>query len=620
MMNPLLPLLLSLFLCGCAAQNPPPDLAGTVPDVAAISAETTPAAGSGFLQELESAGSIDTFLPGEYISGFLPMGRDLVLFSGTESVTLTLLDTQTLMPLQTHDAGILPLPDNATIQLIEDGLSYFDSAASQTVILDHMLREVKRIDAAQDLTGSPFLSKDGGTLYYCTPSSIRALDISSGISRTLKESSYPSQTLCAVVMDDTVLQVSITDTDGEQRSLFLSAQTGQLLNEWTGHLPLETSGSAYCATIQDGSIATFLFGSSGSDTMILHPSDPMSDCVFLPDTFSAVTAGYGADGGCRLELYDLESGHKTASVELPAAWHPVNICQTEDGMIWFLALQEKTEKVLLCRWNTSDSPLSDSASFTSPYHTRDNPDYEGLAACTVLAQDIGSKYGVEVLIYKDAVALEPWDYHLEYEYQVPVLRRELEQLDHRLGNFPDGLLQTLAQKFTALKFCIVRSAVGSPESGSQASVNGIQFWDQYDAYIVLASEHDTEYALYHELCHLIDTVVLTESTAYDRWDALNPVSFRYDNDYIANRLRDGSPFLQPGREYFIDTYSMSWPKEDRARILEYAMTPGHEALFQSPFLQAKLRQLCIGIREAFHLEEIPESFLWEQYLSEPITQ
>ena len=59
---------------------------------------------------------------------------------------------------------------------------------------------------------------------------------------------------------------------------------------------------------------------------------------------------------------------------------------------------------------------------------------------------------------------------------------------------------------------------------------------------------------------------------------------------------------------------MSYPKEDRARILEYAMTPGHSEYFRSPQMQAKLSQLCQGIREAYGLKKQKEAFLWEQYL------
>ena len=58
---------------------------------------------------------------------------------------------------------------------------------------------------------------------------------------------------------------------------------------------------------------------------------------------------------------------------------------------------------------------------------------------------------------------------------------------------------------------------------------------------------------------------------------------------------------------------MSFPREDRARILEYAMTPGNEAVFASETMQRKLATLCQGIRQAFDLEA-DQICLWEQYL------
>ena len=63
---------------------------------------------------------------------------------------------------------------------------------------------------------------------------------------------------------------------------------------------------------------------------------------------------------------------------------------------------------------------------------------------------------------------------------------------------------------------------------------------------------------------------------------------------------------------------MTYPKEDRARIMEYAMLSGQESYFQSAPMQAKLRTLCAGIRNAFVLETEPVIYRWEQYLHEPL--
>ena len=53
--------------------------------------------------------------------------------------------------------------------------------------------------------------------------------------------------------------------------------------------------------------------------------------------------------------------------------------------------------------------------------------------------------------------------------------------------------------------------------------------------------------------------------------------------------------------------------------MEYAMTPGHKELFRSSILQSKLKQMCIGIREAYNLTDADGPLLWEQYLNTPIS-
>ena len=63
---------------------------------------------------------------------------------------------------------------------------------------------------------------------------------------------------------------------------------------------------------------------------------------------------------------------------------------------------------------------------------------------------------------------------------------------------------------------------------------------------------------------------------------------------------------------------MSFPKEDRARIMEYAMLSGNQELFRGQIMQEKLKTLCQGIREAYGLKKSSETFLWEQYLRKPL--
>lgn len=111
----------------------------------------------------------------------------------------------------------------------------------------------------------------------------------------------------------------------------------------------------------------------------------------------------------------------------------------------------------------------------------------------------------------------------------------------------------------------MREIRGSPASGSVAQANGVQFFQGGNAYITLALGQYAQRALYHEMYHVMETRLLTDSAAFDRWDALNPADFAYDYDYTANAARQADQYLQPETRSFIDRYSMSFPKEDRAR-------------------------------------------------------
>ena len=602
----LLSLLLAMLLSGCAARDPAsaePSEPAAAP--AAVQTEDTPVPEGFSINLISEEGSLRKYALSEPTMGFRPVENDLLFFGDTGK--LTLLDFETGRQIADHEAPVLLSPQNATVQILDSGISYFNGAAGETVLLDKTLREIRRIAAPEGLTGMPLLSRDGRSVYYCTASAIRVLDVDSGISRVLKEAAYPVQSVSALLLNDAILQVSITEADGTWRTLFLSTENGQLKHSAEGNILPETSGTHYFLS----SPSILLWGAADGSAMVLDARHTDTGCRYLPGSNRAVTSGL-TESGSVLECYDLTAGSLRAELAFPCPLFPEHTAETADGAVWFLHSDENGQS--LYRWDPEQSAVSDGNLYIHPYYTRNDPDYEGLAACALYAQEIGSKYGIEVLIYKDAAAMEPWDYRLEYEHQVSVLQRELEALDRHLARFPAPFLAELRSKFTALKICIIRSAAGTPESGSPVSVNGIQFLEDFDAYIVLCTEHNTEYALYHELSHLMETVVLTESTAYDRWNNLNPEGFSYDGDLQANALQDGSPWLRSGQEYFIDAYAMSYPKEDRARLFESAMTSGHEELFRSPHLQSKLKQMCTGIREAFDLEYWPEPLLWEQYL------
>ena len=123
-----------------------------------------------------------------------------------------------------------------------------------------------------------------------------------------------------------------------------------------------------------------------------------------------------------------------------------------------------------------------------------------------------------------------------------------------------------------------------------------------------------EGAFFHEFFHIMDGKILSDCRTYYHWGNLNPEGVDYFEDYTGYLTQDMSEYLEDENRVFIDAYSASFPREDRARIMEYACMPGNARYFRSATMQRKLEVLCRGIREAFELDAEPGTLLWEQYL------
>ena len=610
----LLALLCCLLLLGCSAEVPEPETAPPLP----TSVPTEPIGFYDPDSSLEAAtnGAAKCYpLTDVMCSDILVLGDNILLISaGEESAELTLLSGENLVPAaQLHISGWLS-SDSHSLHYWDNGISFYEEYTNQTVVVDNNLKVVSFIDAPEGLIGEPILSSDLTTLYYCTADSLRALELDTGISRCVKEMDYPYQVLTGLHMNDTVLTCIYRDGTLDSRTMFLSTDTGATLETIFSEPAFDSWGDRYYTAIAENSVVSRLFGTVDGQAMSLNLSEDTLH-YFLPRNNAAITVTSWDDVHLLVNYYDLDTGYRTGALNLTMDTFPWAFCAYGDGKICFLQYDYEYEAQVLCIWDTTKSPVIDDHCYTDRHYTREDPDTEGLDACRAYAREISDRYGIEVLIHKEAAAIEPYDYDLEYEHRVGVLNRELELLDRNLSRYPEGFLSTLASRFDGITVCIVQSLTGTAEAGSLESADGIQFLHGYRAYIALAAPYNTEYALYHELCHLIDTVVITESGAYDRWDELNPRDFAYDYDYIANKTRDGSAWLQDSNRSFIDAYSMSFPKEDRARIMEYAMTEGNEEYFKSTTMQGKLLLLCQGIREAFGLRKSPETFLWEQYLN-----
>ena len=139
----------------------------------------------------------------------------------------------------------------------------------------------------------------------------------------------------------------------------------------------------------------------------------------------------------------------------------------------------------------------------------------------------------------------------------------------------------------------------------------------WDHYLIVADIYDMDLqCYYHEFSHVIDSFLQWDAWHRDDalysetgWLDLNPKWFDgYTYDY--STLPEMEDYTS-----FIDSYSMISPTEDRARVMEYAMSEYGSWIFEdAPILRKKLSYYCRCIRDAFDTTGWPEVLPWEQYL------
>ena len=548
-------------------------------------------------------------IEGEDYYGFLPLHEGVLLLSGEEETTLTYVH-DVGQPLRSTISGRYICVDS--LWITELGPCYYDEAAHTLVFLDDTLVESSRISLPEKLNAIPVLSSNGQLVYYYDGEALRCLELRSGISRLLKESHYPKQQVQRLHCGDTVLECRISDDDGE-KMLLISTETGETLFESKTPIELLSRDQEYFARWNEAEQDLLLFGQLGQTFQRLTPQYEGQVCPLfgLPYLLTYDTDSTGTDMVC----YDLETGNSLSRIRLAGIGSPVGIVkQQQEKKIWFLAENLFTGEEDLYCWDPSVGAETVENSFLSPYYTAQSPDRDGLKNCQDRATALAQTYGIRIELWEDAASPLPNDYSVTAEYLVNVYERYLPVLEKALSAFPKTVYQKLGRQSQngKLTVSLVREIYTTNELGSQTLDRGNHFWSNGSSYLLLVMDDKLEQSFFHELFHAMDSYILTETESYDDWRKLNPSGFSYDYSYITNEYRDPKDYLKPESRAFIDLYSMSYPKEDRARIMEYAMLEGNEHYFTSKIMSKKLETLCKGIRKAFKLGD--GDYLWEQYL------
>ena len=603
-MKHLILVLLALMLTGCvsvapdtsySATEPPTSIAGSEPIVQPIEIQHNRAL------SVYDMGISDCW-------GIYPMGEEMLLLSGSEKSLLTVLSDNVEIQAQ-KVLPCLPDPAEGTMQINENGIAYYDSLDNAIVYLNTDLLEIQRIPLPDTVDKNILLSPNWDTVYFCSDDAIHALDLQTSIPRMIRKHSVTSQRLTGLHLGGTLLACQVTYEDGYSECLYLSTQTGEAHYQNQDLQKLYTGNDIYFASFRDGSVNLWLTGKPNAQPWMLHiPQNTEITPLFHANK---VVIAETTSHTIELNYLNITTGMRSSALTLDTVSDVLHI-SGKDDIVWFLANAEDSSHPLLYRWTPVWSRVWSPRSYYQTYYTADDPDINGLLRQSYHANVLGNRYGVNILTGKDAVEKAPDGHTFEMEYRIAAYERDLAVLEAALANFPDNFFQNAAfgTKNRKLTVNLVRDLHAD---GNQETLPGKQYWLNESAYITLVMGPELEQSFYHQLSHIIDTRVMGTTSIYDNWASLNPEGIRYANSYQLAAVETDNAWFHGDSRVFVDPYSMSFPREDRARILEYAMMPGNEEIFASETMQKKLLTLCQGIRQAFELEE-DVAYLWEQYL------
>ena len=587
-MKKILCLILVLLLCGCGAQEEIPE----APDSGSAFGQAQSWDREGVLEE------IPLTVPGGWMFGSSMACRDGILLwtvdahlEGESDMELCLIDGKT--------GGItarntLPASQWVTPQVLGDRIFLCDSKAGTVTELGEDLTELQSwsFDPGEDFwyMGSQHLYRTDDGALLSVHAQLKAKNQVLEEGKTLNYINLMGDILCIDYMDD------IT---GENRFALLDLNSAEIQEA-----PFEGSFSSadrvgdywLCNYAPEGSI--WLLGTEDEPLRIRLEENSLR----LLDRGHLLKTDYE---GSSIALYDLDgkfisacclSETGTAYLVNDPMW-----CESRGG--YYLQIQSYDSGSRLLFWDISRGTEGEDLPLESvPERT------EAMKILEEKADALEKTYGVNILL-GDRCRREFDSFTADFAEDPVVLESKLEELEEALSAFPEGFFRRLRYgDMQSIQIHLIENlqATDEREGGSYAAFTQ-NMWDYYLMVVDIQMSSPATY--FHEFSHIIDTCLLDQGAmTEEEWAALNPLGFDYAYTYANQWELEGNP------EYFVDTYAMISPTEDRARILEYAMMDGSAWMFEDyPGLKTKLRLYSDCIRRYFEISQ-GETPLWEQYL------
>ena len=364
-------------------------------------------------------------------------------------------------------------------------------------------------------------------------------------------------------------------------------------DQWFKHFLV--SGDNACYFYEQDAAVTLL-----EDGRLLI-SDPANNGLML----------YDADGSflsaCVLE------GNGTADYVMPQ-WSDLL-----GGYLLCPCLDEQGPK--LYYWDTSVRVAGEDLAL-QPYSGEIPGGYTANKALYRRAQALSEAYGVDIRI-ADQCQLDYEEYYGYQVYDQAKLTYALDQLEVALSQYPKGFFgQLLYGNLNSIRIEFIGGLEKKYMADDAAYTSFSAFaQERGDHYLVVVDvDFATVDTYYHEFSHIIDKrleydAALRSEALYSdgAWMELQPEGFgySYSYDYLPEDV-DSSRY----DGWFVDYYACTFPTEDRARIMEYAMAQIYWPFEGDTPIDDKLAYYSRCIRDCFDTTGWPEKTVWEQAIDQ----
>lgn len=341
--------------------------------------------------------------------------------------------------------------------------------------------------------------------------------------------------------------------------------------------------------------------------------------VILTDIFYNGVEGYIYEHNCySMVTGKLLSNNTTDGFGTNSLYYTFD---TDDGLLYLTYCDENNGSTLIA-WDYSSDTVREYPDVFRKF--TDIPE-----KVEKRRRELEDKYGFYIYLGSEVFAND-FDYDLTIYKNYDDVYTQMDVIDEVLSIYPEGFFEQF--KFGGIKTLSIYLCGGFTKrnDGSNTISDAIALACVFGYERALALDLNWSSCLkrtiVHELSHWIDGRINSGgalggySEFEDEWAKLNPSDFNYKESYVSGRTVWKYIYDEYGKNdntYFIDSYSQTYPTEDRARLFEYLMfneDSDYSDYLAVPNLQDKLKFFFEAIRKSFDTSKWPEKTKWEEEL------